>query len=170
MPGRRLCLAGALPVSFSDPAALRFVRGDGAADTKLEVIPFFVARAVVCILRIKAGKQLRFDGVVCELCDCFLESVTLVRNSVSSGTFLTAADSITYSRSPLIHNNTQQTIAASALTNSRAEVGIQYLFHYPPNCFRMADHTTKPSSDSDKTETICILAKTLIWKAPFHKA
>jgi hypothetical protein len=40
-------------------------------DTKLEVIPFFAARAVLRILRIKPGKQLRFDGIVRELCNCF---------------------------------------------------------------------------------------------------
>jgi hypothetical protein len=56
-------------------------------DTKLKVIPFFVARAVVCILRIEARKQLRFDGVVCELCDCFLESVTLTRTRSEVGHF-----------------------------------------------------------------------------------
>ena len=38
-------------------------------DTKLEVIPFFAAGAVVRILRIQAGKQLRFDGIVRELCN-----------------------------------------------------------------------------------------------------
>ena len=36
-------------------------------DTKPEVTPFFVTRTVVCILRTKPGKQLRFDGIVREL-------------------------------------------------------------------------------------------------------
>jgi hypothetical protein len=35
--------------------------------TKLEVIPFFAASAVFCILTAEAGKQLRFNGIVREL-------------------------------------------------------------------------------------------------------
>ena len=41
-------------------------------DTKLEVIPLFAATVIFCILHIKAGKQLRFAGIMPKLCNGFL--------------------------------------------------------------------------------------------------
>ena len=46
---------------------------------------------------------------MCELCDCFLESVALIELGLKWD-ILSAADGNTYSRSPFIHNYTQQTI------------------------------------------------------------
>ena len=64
-------------------------------DTELKMIPFFAATAVFRILQVKAGKQLRFDGLVRELYNGFVQGVTLVGGRFEERHFAAAADGIT---------------------------------------------------------------------------
>ncbi len=51
------------------------------------------------------------------------------------GDILTAADGITYSRWPLIHNDKQETICGFASTNNWVDIGVSGLIRLPAGLF-----------------------------------